>query len=55
MTETNDKKEQRDQWIGLLNAGWMFHQQMVKETQPEILGDAGTDDRASRRGCDGRP
>ena len=26
MTETNDKQEQRDQWVGLLNAGWMFHQ-----------------------------
>ena len=44
MTETNDKQEQRDRWVSLLNAGWMFHQQMVKETAPEILGDAGSDD-----------
>ena len=44
MTATNDKKEQRKQWCGLLNAGWMFHQQMVKETQPTIIGDAGSDD-----------
>jgi hypothetical protein len=47
VTGTNDKqekKEQRNKWVGLLNAGWMFHQQMVKETQPTILGDAGSDD-----------
>ena len=44
MTATNDKKKQRKQWCDLLNAGWMFHQQMVKETQPTIIGDAGGDD-----------
>ena len=38
MTETIDKKEQREQWIGLLNAAWMFHQQIVKETTSEIIG-----------------
>ena len=46
MTETQDniKTEQRKQWCDLLHAGWMFHQQMVKETAPTILGDAGSDD-----------
>jgi len=46
VTETQDniKAEQRKQWCDLLHAGWMFHQQMVKETAPEILGDAGSDD-----------
>ena len=46
MTEIQDniKAEQRKQWCDLLHAGWMFHQQMVKETAPEILGDAGSDD-----------
>ena len=38
MTETIDKKEQREQWVGLLNAAWMFHQQLVKETTSEIIG-----------------
>ena len=37
MTEI-DKAEQREQWIGLLNAAWMFHQQMVKDTTSEIIG-----------------
>ena len=35
MTETNDKSleaEQRDRWIRLLRAGYMFHQQEVKDT-----------------------
>ncbi len=44
MTETIDKKEQREQWIGLLNAAWMFHQQLVKETTSEIIGAETTDD-----------
>ena len=38
MTETIDKAEQREQWIGLLNAACMFHQQIVKETTSEIIG-----------------
>ena len=38
MTEIIDKAEQREQWIGLLNAAWMFHQQMVKDTTSEIIG-----------------
>ena len=43
MTETQDKDlsaeaEQRDRWIKLLRAGYMFHQQEVKETQNPIIG-----------------
>ena len=44
MTETIDKKEQREQWIGLLNAACMFHQQLLKETTSEIIGAETTDD-----------
>ena len=38
MTETQDKVAARKGWVGLLNAAWMYHRQLVKETQPEILG-----------------
>ena len=38
MTETIDKAEQREKWVGLLHAAWMFHQQMVKDTTSEIIG-----------------
>ena len=41
MTETNDKSleaEQRDRWIKLLRAGYMYHQQEVKETENPIIG-----------------
>ena len=44
MTDRDIGAEQRNEWKKLLNAVWMFHQQMVKETAPEILGDAGSDD-----------
>ena len=44
MTETIDKKEQREQWIKLLNAAWMFHQQLVKDTTSEIIGAEESDD-----------
>jgi len=45
VTETidNTKTEARKQWVELLRAVWMFHQQLVKETAPTILGDAGSD------------
>jgi len=39
-----DKAMQRQQWRELLSAGYMFHQQMVKETQPEIIGQQASDD-----------
>ena len=41
MTETEDNTleyEQRDRWIKLLRAGYMFHQQEVKETENPIIG-----------------
>ena len=39
MSEDSTKQaEQREHWIGLLNAAWMFHQQLVKETTSEIIG-----------------
>ena len=41
MTEIEDRE--REKWLNLLHACWMFHQQMVKETAPVILGDAGGD------------
>ena len=42
MTEIEDRE--RETWLHLLHACWMFHQQMVRETAPVILGDAGADD-----------
>ena len=42
MTEIQDKldaeSEQRERWLKLLRAGYMFHQQEVKETENPILG-----------------
>ena len=41
MTEITDKElesEQRERWLKLLRAGYMFHQQEVKETQNPIIG-----------------
>ena len=43
MTETQDKDlgaeaEQRDRWMKLLRAGYMYHQQEVKETANPIIG-----------------
>ena len=34
----SDKVVAREGWVGLLNAAWMYHRQLVKETQPEIMG-----------------
>ena len=41
MTEITDKtlaEEQRERWIKLLRASYMFHQQEVKETKNPIIG-----------------
>ena len=38
MTAIPDRLNEREGWIGLLNAAWMYHRQLVKETQPEIIG-----------------
>ena len=46
MTETNDKSleaEQRDRWIKLLRAGYMYHQQEVKDTENPIIGAESSD------------
>ena len=43
MTETIDKAEQREKWVGLLHAAWMFHQQMVKDTENPIIGAESSD------------
>tara|TARA_R100001082_G_scaffold104192_1_gene75319 strand:- start:5029 stop:5286 length:258 start_codon:yes stop_codon:yes gene_type:complete len=44
VTEINDKEKEREQWVELLRAGWMFHRQMVKETTPEIIGEKSNDE-----------
>ena len=41
MTEIEDKAleaEQRDRWLKLLRAGYMYHQQEVKDTENPIIG-----------------
>ena len=41
MTEITDKElesEQRETWLKLLRAGYMFHQQEVKDTENPIIG-----------------
>ena len=41
MTEIQDKAleaEQRDRWLKLLRAGYMYHQQEVKDTANPIIG-----------------
>ena len=44
MTEITDKeKEQRERWIKLLQAGYMFHQQEVKDTENPIIGAEASD------------
>ena len=46
MTEITDREleaEQRERWIKLLRAGYMFHQQEVKETENPIIGAESSD------------
>lgn len=48
MTETQDKDsgaeaEQRDRWIKLLRAGYMYHQQEAKDTENPIIGAESSD------------
>ena len=46
MTEIEDRAleaEQRERWLKLLRAGYMFHQQEVKETFNPIIGAAPSD------------
>ena len=46
MTEITDNElevEQRERWISLLRAGYMFHQQEVKDTTNPIIGAESSD------------
>ena len=47
MTEIQDKlveeAAQRDRWLKLLRAGYMYHQQEVKETENPIIGAESSD------------
>ena len=43
MAEIPDRLKRREDWVNLLNAAWMYHQQLVKETQPEIIGQESDD------------
>jgi hypothetical protein len=41
VTEIKDKEleaEQRERWLKLLRAGYMFHQQEVRDTENPIIG-----------------
>ena len=38
ITGRNSEEEQRARWIKLLQAGYMFHQQEVKDTKNPIIG-----------------
>ena len=46
MTETKDstlEAEQRDRWIKLLRAGYMFHQEEARDTENPIIGAESSD------------
>ena len=47
---TAKDREGSDKWIGLLEATYMFHMQMAKETQSPLLG-AGPNDEMFHRAC----
>ena len=38
MTDKELETEQRERWVKLLQAGYMFHQQEVKNTENPIIG-----------------
>jgi hypothetical protein len=38
MTDSESEQEQRERWVKLLKAGYMFHQQEVKDTENPIIG-----------------
>ena len=40
----NSKDDERKRWTELLHAGWMYHQQKVKEDSSPIIGAEITDD-----------
>ena len=40
----NSKDDERKRWTELLHAGWMYHQQKVKDLSSPIIGAEITDD-----------
>jgi|TARA_Y100000310_G_scaffold5589_1_gene6460 hypothetical protein len=48
---TAEDREGSEQWIGLLEATYMFHMQMVKETQSPILGAEPDDEHMFHMAC----
>ena len=38
ITGRNSEEEQRERWVALLRAGYMFHQQEVRDTENPIIG-----------------
>jgi hypothetical protein len=38
ITDKESEQEQRERWIKLLQAGYMYHQQEVKATENPIIG-----------------
>jgi len=40
----NSKTKERKHWVELLHAGWMYHQQQVKELASPIMGAEMSDD-----------
>ena len=47
----NTKTEERHNWMELLRAAWMFHQQAVKEIQSPIIGAKPTDEQMFHMGA----
>ena len=43
ITGRNSEQEQRERWVKLLRAGYMFHQQEAKETTNPIIGAESSD------------
>ena len=43
ITGRNSEEEQRERWVALLRAGYMFHQQEAKETENPIIGAESSD------------
>ena len=39
----NSKDDERKRWVDLLHAGWMYHQQKVKDESSPIIGAEVTD------------
>lgn len=44
MTEIPDRLKEREGWVGLLNAAWMYHRELVKETAPELINEPSSDE-----------